>query len=128
MFYGIPEVGHGVKVARTHAGRIVDPDDVGRAVTEEDVAPVSGFIERRLKSLGREPIESTTCIYTNTPDLNFALGTLPSERRAIVVSACSGHGFKFASVMGEIVADLAAHRKVGFDMSFLGLDRFRDNA
>ncbi len=124
FFYGIPEVGHGVKVARTHQGQTVDPDNVNRLVTEADVAPVQEYISRRLRRLGRTPIASTTCLYTNTPDLNFAIGPHPNDSSITVVSACSGHGFKFASVIGEITADLAVDGRTALDVSFLGVHRF----
>ena len=124
FFYGIPDVGHGVKVARTHGGEVGDPDTLRREVSDEDVAPVREFIRRRLSRLNSTPIEMTTCLYSNTPDLNFAIGRHPDHGSAIVVSACSGHGFKFASVLGEVVADIAVGRKPGFDLSFISLDRF----
>ena len=124
FFYGIPELGQGVKVAITHEGAIVDPDSVERSVTDEDKAPVEAFVSRRLKRLGSSPIASTTCLYSNTPDLAFAVGRHPKEPRAIVVSACSGHGFKFASVLGEVVSDMAVGRRNPLDVSWLGLERF----
>jgi sarcosine oxidase len=124
FYYGVPDFGKGVKVARTHGGEVVDPDRVRREVTDSDVKPVREFILRRLKKLDPTPVESTTCIYTNTPDLNFAVGALPNEPRVTLVSACSGHGFKFASVLGEVAADLATDKKVAYDMSFLGAGRF----
>ncbi len=124
FFYGIPDVGHGVKVARTHQGQIVEPDRVSRDVTEEDSAPVEAFVARRLPKLGRTPIASTTCLYSNTPDLNFVVGSHPEDMRIMVVSACSGHGFKFASVLGEVVADLVAGGRTPYDVSFLGVNRF----
>jgi sarcosine oxidase len=124
FYYGTPEVGHGVKVARTHGGEVSGPDAVRREVTEEDVAPVRAFISRRLRKLSTDPIASTTCIYSNTPDLNFAIGRLPAEGRITVLSACSGHGFKFASVLGEVASDLVTDEKPRYDLSFLGLDRF----
>jgi len=124
FYYGTPDVGHGVKVARTHGGEVSEPDGVRREVTEHDVAPIRQFILRRMTKLDGPPIASTTCIYSNTPDLNFAVGTHPADPRVVVVSACSGHGFKFASVMGEIAADLATDRKPPFDISFLSPRRF----
>jgi len=124
FYYGTPDVGHGVKVARTHGGEISDPDRVRREVTENDVAPVREFISRRLKGLDGPPMASTTCIYSNTPDLNFAVGLHPADKRVVVVSACSGHGFKFASVLGEVAAGLATEKKPEFDLSFLSPDRF----
>jgi sarcosine oxidase len=124
FYYGVPDVGHGVKVARTHGGEVGDPDKIRREVTEEDIAPVRGFISRRMKGLEATPIASGTCLYTNTPDLNFAIGPLPEEPRVTIVSACSGHGFKFASVVGEVVADLATGRKVDYDLGFVSPARF----
>jgi len=124
FYYGTPDVGHGVKVARTHGGEISEPDDVRREVTERDIAPVRNFITRRMARLDGPPIASTTCIYSNTPDLNFAVGVHPADPRVVVMSACSGHGFKFASVLGEIAADLVADGKVPFDISFLSPARF----
>ncbi len=124
FFYGIPELGHGVKVARTHQGQKVEPDTISREVTEADVGPVAEFITRRMRKLGRTPIASATCLYTNTPDLNFAIGPHPDDARITVVSACSGHGFKFASVIGEVAADLAVDGRPDLDISFLGIDRF----
>jgi sarcosine oxidase len=125
FYYGIPDLGHGVKVARTHGGKMVDPDKVSREVTEEDVAPVREFVSRRLKDLGRDPIDSTTCLYSNTPDMNFAVGLLPADERVTLVSACSGHGFKFASVVGEIASDFVTKGSTTFDVSFLSPARFR---
>ena len=124
FYYGIPDIGHGVKVARTHGGEIGDPDNIRREVTEKDIAPVRGFISRRLRKLEGPPIASTTCLYTNTPDLNFAVGMHPNDRRVTVVSACSGHGFKFASVLGEVAADFVENGKTAHDISFLDVNRF----
>jgi sarcosine oxidase len=124
LFYGVPDVGHGVKIARTHGGRAVEPDGVGREVSAEDLRPVEAFMERRVPKLNRKPLDSATCLYTNTPDLNFAVGLHPQDSRVVVVSACSGHGFKFASVLGEVVTDLAVEGRTSFDVSFIGLERF----
>ena len=125
FYYGIPDFGDGVKVARTHGGEITDPDTVNRSVTPADVAPVRDFIARRLRGLGDTPTSSTTCLYTNTPDHNFAVGHLPGDGRVTVVSACSGHGFKFASVLGEVTAELATGGRTPFNLSFLDPARFK---
>jgi sarcosine oxidase len=117
-YYGVPEVGHGVKVARTHGGEFGDPDRVRREVTDADRAPVLRFVNRRINGLG-EIAGSTTCLYTNTDDFNFALGGHPEEPGVTIVSACSGHGFKFASVVGEIVAAMVTEEEVAYDISFL---------
>jgi len=125
FYYGLPDVGEGVKVARTHGGEPVDPDGVRREVTEGDIAPVRGFVSRRLKGLDGNPVASTTCLYTNTPDLNFAVGLHPSDGKVVLMSACSGHGFKFASVLGEVAADFVARGSTSYDIGFLDPGRFR---
>jgi len=124
LYYGVPEVGHGVKVGRSHGGAVGEPDGLAREVNEEDVAQVRGFVSRRLKGLDGPPIASTTCLYSNTPDRNFAVGIHPRDPRVVVVSACSGHGFKFASVIGEVAADLATGGTTAYDIAFLSPARF----
>jgi len=125
-FYGIPDVGHGVKVARTHGGTPVDPERMERKVTDSDLAPVKSFIERRLPGLKPIPTASAPCIYTNTPDSNFVIDFHPQDERVLLISACSGHGFKFSSVVGEVAADLLTLRKPALDISFLRIGRFSE--
>jgi sarcosine oxidase len=64
------------------------------------------------------------CLYTNTPDRDFILDYHPENGRVIVASPCSGHGFKFASAVGEILADLATERAPAFDLSPFRVGRF----
>ncbi len=65
-----------------------------------------------------------SCMFTNTPDEHFIIDTLAGQPEVVVVSPCSGHGYKFASVVGEIVADLATTGKSRFDLSMFRLARF----
>ena len=124
-YYGIPDIGEGVKVARHHAGELVRPDSVDREVSESDISPVRDFIIRRLSGLVPTPVLSKTCLYTNTPDSNFVVDYHPDDSRVVVVSACSGHGFKFSSVIGEVVADLVRSGETPHGISFLKVSRFR---
>jgi sarcosine oxidase len=124
-FYGVPDVGDGVKVGRHHGGEVVEPGSVKREVTKDDASPVEEFVSKRLPALVRPYSSAVPCLYTNTPDLNFAVGVHPEASNVVIVSACSGHGFKFASVMGEVAADLATAGKTEYDISFLSPDRFR---
>lgn len=123
-YYGIPDVGQGVKVARTHGGAVVDPDSINREVTADDLSPVRDFVSKRMNGLDSQPVYSATCMYTNSPDLNFVVGQHPSEPKVTIVSACSGHGFKFASVLGEIISDMTVGGKVDYDVAFMSPDRF----
>jgi sarcosine oxidase len=69
-------------------------------------------------------VRSSTCIFTNTPDEHFIIDRLPDAPEVLVVSACSGHGFKFCSVVGEIVADLTGAGSTSHDLSLFRLNRF----
>ena len=71
------------------------------------------------------PFASAVCLYTNAPDEHFVIGRHPRHERVIVASPCSGHGFKFASVLGEVLANLATDQEAGFDVSPFALDRFQ---
>ena len=65
-----------------------------------------------------------TCLFTNTPDEHFIIDRYPGLEQVVLASPCSGHGFKFASVLGEVLADMVMDRTPAFDLSWLGLDRF----
>ena len=104
--YGLPSLdGATVKLAVHHDGDAVDPDDVPR-VSDDDVAPLLRFARERMHGVEPHVVRAAVCLYTNTPDEHFVVGALPDCERITVVSACSGHGFKFAPVIGDVVADL----------------------
>ena len=69
-------------------------------------------------------VAAQTCLYTMTPDGHFMLDRLPGHPEIIVASPCSGHGFKFAPVIGEILADLAMSGTTSHDISRFSLARF----
>ena len=71
-----------------------------------------------------ELLDKKTCIYTNTPDEQFMIGVLPDHPQVSVAAGFSGHGFKFASVIGEIMADLAQNGETSHDIDLFRLDRF----
>jgi sarcosine oxidase len=101
--YALPNGDGVMKVGEHIAGPTTDPDDEGRA-NEESVRKLSAWVARRFPSANPQPRHAETCIYTNTPDESFIL-----ERHGDVVigSPCSGHGFKFAPLIGERLAALA---------------------
>ncbi len=68
-----------------------------------------------------------TCMFTNTPDGHFIIDLHPHYPQISFASACSGHGFKFASVVGQMMADLAEHRKSRYTLEIFRLDRFKQN-
>jgi sarcosine oxidase len=125
-YYSLPDTGEGVKVGKHHGGeKIISPDQVNREITKEDQSPVRTFLRERIPWIDGSPISATTCLYTNSPDNHFLIDFHPRYRNMILVSACSGHGFKFASVIGEIVSDLALKGKTSQDISLFGLQRIR---
>jgi sarcosine oxidase len=117
--YGLPALDRAAaKVGFHHGGRPVDPDTVDREVTDTDVAPVAAFVAETLPDLVPRPVRAEVCLYTNTPDEHFLVGDVGLPN-VTVLGGFSGHGFKFAPVMGDIAADLALdggteHRIDGF--------------
>jgi sarcosine oxidase len=104
-WYSIPDRGEGIKVAIHHEGSTVDPETVDRTVRTEEVAYVRALLRTYMPDADGPLIESSVCLYTNTPDERFLVGRHPAHPNVEIVSACSGHGFKFASAIGEIVAE-----------------------
>jgi sarcosine oxidase len=107
-FYGFPyDPGVGLKVARHHSEDVVRVDAVDRSLTAADEARVRAFLRAYLPGADGRLTDSTICLYTNTPDQDFILDAHPGAPGLAFASACSGHGFKFAPVIGEALADLA---------------------
>ncbi len=125
FIYGFPELGDGVKVARHQEGRAVDANEPGREVTDDDVRPIRAVLARLIPDANGRLLESAVCLYTNTPDSHFVLDFHPHHPRVLVASPCSGHGFKFASALGESMADLLLGSRPRLDLGLFRLDRFR---
>jgi sarcosine oxidase len=106
IFYFVPDSGDGVKAAIHHEGEATDPDTVRRDVDDEEVDSVTRLLKTFLPCAAGERRRSATCLYTNTADGHFLIAPHARHEDVLVVSACSGHGFKFASAIGEAVADL----------------------
>jgi sarcosine oxidase len=123
--YGIPTLdGASVKVARHHDGKAADPDHVQRDVTADDLDRVRAVAAKYLRGVSDRVTKAAVCMYTNTPDQHFAVGPHPDDARLVVLSACSGHGFKFAPVIGDIAADLVCDGGTSRDISQISLERF----
>ncbi len=123
-FYLTPHVAWpGVKVGKHHSGDIVDPATVSRAVSATDEAPLRAFLEQRIPSLAGPVADARVCLYENSPDLHFLLDLHPALPNVVLAAGFSGHGFKFASVIGELLADLATTGSMTRDADFLRLRR-----
>jgi sarcosine oxidase len=125
VFYGFPADAPGVKVAKHHhLDEAVDPDHYDRAVSATDEAVIRKVLTAHLPDADGRLLTAQTCLYTITPDGDFILDQLPECPQIIVASPCSGHGFKFAPVIGEILADLAVTGRTDYDISRFCLARF----
>jgi len=88
------------------------------------VAAIQPDVRRYLSGLDPVPVQSAVCCYTNTADGHFILDRHPAHDRVVVVSACSGHGFKFASVVGDLAADIVDDVNVHGDLAPFAIGRY----
>lgn len=128
--YGFPALdgtSGGVKVALFRAPEVsaCTPETVDRTVHPADEAAIRPSIRSLIPDLDGPLLHAVTCLYTNTPDQHFLIGLHPGHAPRVALAAgFSGHGFKFCSVVGEILADLAQTGRTGHDLSLFALDRF----
>jgi sarcosine oxidase len=124
IYYGFPYIeDQGVKVAGLHFGDPGDPATLDRTVSSYDEQRVRSWLARRMPLANGDRRDAKVCMYTNSPDGHFVIDRLLGDRNVIVASACSGHGFKFSSVVGEILADLALDGETRHPVEFLALER-----
>ena len=128
-YYGFPEFNPsgrtpGMKFGRYHhREEACDADTVDRALYAEDEALLRGFAERYFPAGAGKTLNMVVCMFTNTTDEHFVLDTLPEAPQVSVAAGFSGHGFKMASVVGEIMADLAQHGETRHDIALHRLAR-----
>lgn len=125
-FYGFPEYGvPGFKIGRYHhLYEKVHPATMDRTVGARDEAALRDAVARYFPEANGPLRSSAACLFTNTPDEHFIVDRAPDTPEVLLVSPCSGHGFKFSSVMGEICADLVQHGRTAHDIGLFGLARF----
>ena len=132
QIYGFPASdgeAAGAKVAFFRNGRPVDPDNLDRDVTEEEIGQMQDRLLTFAPALGRNPqVASRACMYTTTPDEHFVIGRHPDPSKPDITIACgfSGHGFKFVPVVGEIMADLVITGETRFDIGLFDPLRFTE--
>ena len=125
-FYQFPVWGlPGFKIGLYHHLREKGPaDTLSREPNAADEAALRKGLAAFFPDADGDVLALRTCLFTNTPDEHFIIDRLPDAPQIIVASPCSGHGFKFSSAIGEILADLAMDRTPAFDLSPFGLSRF----
>jgi sarcosine oxidase len=117
FMYGFPDLGDGVKIARHHGGRITTADTVERGVAASEVDDMRGLLRQYVPGADGPLRATAVCLYTNTPDQHFWIDRHPAHANVLIASPCSGHGFKFAGVIGEALADLATGASPAVDLS-----------
>jgi len=125
-FYGLPAFGiPGFKLGRyDHFADGGDPDEIPREPTLGDETPLRTFAERYFPGGAGPAIAVKTCLFEPSPDEHFLIDRHPDAPHAVLGAGFSGHGFKFCSVVGEILADLALEGATRHDIGFLRLSRF----
>jgi sarcosine oxidase len=125
-YYGFPMHGlPGLKIGRHHHFReVVDPDEMDREAHPRDEETLRTFAARYFPDGTGETLAVKTCLYTNTPDGHFLVDLHPEYPQVVIGGGFSGHGFKFCSVMGETLADLALSGTTHNDVSLFRLARF----
>ncbi|PLS81695.1 MAG: N-methyl-L-tryptophan oxidase [Actinobacteria bacterium] len=124
-FYGFPVFGvPGFKFGKYHhLEEVVDPETVDREPHDYDEQLLRDFAERYFPDGSGPTMDLQTCMFTNTPDNHFVIDVHPDYEQVSFASPCSGHGYKFASVIGEIMADLAETGITRHDINLFRLDR-----
>lgn len=122
VFYGFPvHDDAGLKAAEHARGPSADPDALDRTARPEDAAAVRTTLDAWLPGAAGALRRQCACMYTNTPDGHFVLDRHPRFPQVLIASCCSGHGFKFAPVIGEILADLAMAGRTSLPIGLFSL-------
>lgn len=125
--YGFPAIDGpqgGMKVAIHGSDELCTPATVDRTIHDTDIDRIRRMLGMRIPALDGELLHAQTCLYTMTPDENFVIGTHPDAPNCTVACGFSGHGFKFASVVGEVLADLARTGTTGHPIGIFDPARF----
>mgnify|MGYP003367465649 CR=1 FL=1 len=125
-FYGFPSIdGAGLKIGRHDLGMPINPDDapIPFGEVEQDQEDLDRFLHTFMPQVGELKF-GKTCMYDMTPDEDFIIDTHPNHENIVFATGFSGHGFKFASAVGEALKDIATTGKTKVDLTPFKLDRF----
>ena len=125
-FYGFPTlstVSGVIKIAGEQHKEYTDPDSINRDVSAEEITSMFERVSKHLK-ISEKCSNAMVCMYTETPDCDFVIDRLPENPEVILVSPCSGHGFKHSAGVGEIVKELIENDSSTIDISEFSLSRF----
>ncbi|WP_353070861.1 N-methyl-L-tryptophan oxidase [Tunturiibacter gelidiferens] len=126
LFYGLPRISEdGSPKVGIHSGNeTCTPSTIDRRIHPRDASAIRSAIGTRIPALNGEISHTSTCMYTMTPDEHFIIDTHPNYPQVSLAAGFSGHGFKFSSVVGEILCDLAMTRETSTDIRIFSGSRF----
>lgn len=127
IWYGFPHHGPGVKAAWHHGGDETSPEGLRREVSPEEGERVGRLLDEYMPRAAGPVVRSEVCMYTNTPDEGFVVDVHPVHPQVVVAAGFSGHGFKFASALGPVLADLVVGETPEFDLTPFRIGRFADS-
>ena len=113
-----------MKVGLHHAGTVTDPERVDRTTSAAEDRAARDLLNDVMPGAGGRLREARVCLYTNTPDRHFIIDWIQRDR-VLLLSPCSGHGFKFASAIGELAGQMVLDGKSTLDVQPFALSRFR---
>ncbi|WHY91535.1 N-methyl-L-tryptophan oxidase [Neobacillus cucumis] len=117
-YYGFPSIGgSGVKIGRHDGGVLVDPDETVSPYGADDEQEMRTFLEKYMPGANGPLVKGRTCFYTLTPDEDFILDKHPEYPHLFIAAGFSGHGFKFSSVIGEVISQVVTKGKADYDLS-----------
>jgi len=124
-FYGFPRIDDGGVKAANHSGgtEVDDPLSDDKSVEVDDRRRVESFLQRHLPGVLLNPTRHAVCYYTMSPDEHFLVDQHPEHPQIFFTAGLSGHGFKFTSVLGELLADLVVHQRASLPIRFLSIQR-----
>ncbi|KMY42690.1 N-methyl-L-tryptophan oxidase [Peribacillus loiseleuriae] len=126
IYYGFPSFGGcGLKIGYHTYGQQIDPDTINRefGAYPEDESNLRNFLEKYMPEANGELKRGAVCMYTKTPDEHFVIDTHPEHSNVFIAAGFSGHGFKFSSVVGEVLSQLATTGKTEHDISLFSINR-----
>jgi sarcosine oxidase len=125
-FYGMHSGPGELKLARHSGGSpVIDPSNPGDFALVEEQGPCARFASDYLKGISSNPVRTSNCLYTVSPDGHFIVDHSTDSNRIVFAAGLSGHGFKFASALGAVLADLATCGRTDFPIDFLSAKRFQ---
>jgi sarcosine oxidase len=131
VFYGFPATDCercGVKAAMHSGGDICTTDSIEREIHDRDIEEIREQLATFIPALNGKLLHAATCMYTLTPDEHFVVSPHPNYAQVTIACGFSGHGFKFATVLGEVLADLAIDGHTKWPVDFFSAERFANKS